>query len=121
MSMDKEKSWDMLLQQLDEMEEKARISGGLEKQEKERRKGKMTARDRVEALLDAGTFVEINMFVETQTFDFDMQKKKILLDDHVVDLLLDSAAMGAYSSFHRTLRSLEGPVAALTARRSIIF
>ncbi len=78
--MNQEKTWDSLVKKLDEMEEKARISGGEEKQEKERQKGKMTARERVAALLDPGSFVDINMFAETQVFDFDMQKKKILGD-----------------------------------------
>ena len=78
--MSQNNSWDTLVKKLDEMEEKARISGGPEKQEKERGKGKMTARERVMALVDPGTFVEINMLAETQTFDFDMQDKKILGD-----------------------------------------
>jgi acetyl-CoA carboxylase carboxyltransferase component len=78
--MSQNKTWDTLVKKLDEMEEKARISGGPEKQETERRKGKMTARERVIALVDPGTFVEINMLAETQTFDFDMQDKKILGD-----------------------------------------
>jgi acetyl-CoA carboxylase carboxyltransferase component len=76
----RKRDWESLLTELDEMEEKARISGGLEKQQKERQKGKMTARERVFALLDPNTFVEINMLAETQTFDFDMQKKKIVGD-----------------------------------------
>ena len=76
----RETNWEALISKLDEMEEKARISGGLEKQEKERQRGKMTARERVLAVLDAGTFVEINMLAETQTFDFEMQKKKIVGD-----------------------------------------
>lgn len=74
------RDWGSLLKQLDEMEEKALISGGLDKQQKERQKGKMTARERVLALLDPGTFVEINMLAETQTFDFEMQKKKVVGD-----------------------------------------
>ena len=76
----RERNWEALIEKLDEMEQKARISGGLAKQEKERQKGKMTARERVLQVLDLGTFVEINMFAETQTFDFEMQKKKIVGD-----------------------------------------
>ncbi|OPY89701.1 MAG: Methylmalonyl-CoA carboxyltransferase 12S subunit [Syntrophaceae bacterium PtaU1.Bin231] len=76
----RERSWESLLQELDAMEEKARVGGGLEKQEKERQKGKMTARERIFSLVDPGTFVEINMLAETQTFDFDMQRKKIVGD-----------------------------------------
>ncbi len=78
--MSQDRTWDSLLKKLDEMEQTARISGGLEKQEKESQKGKMTARERVMALVDPGSFVEINMLAETQTFDFEMQKKKILGD-----------------------------------------
>lgn len=78
--MGTEKTWASYLETLGEMNEKAFISGGLEKQQVQRNKGKMTARERVASLLDSGTFVEINMFAETQTFDFDMQKKKILGD-----------------------------------------
>jgi acetyl-CoA carboxylase carboxyltransferase component len=78
--MTQDEKWDSLLKKLDEMEETARISGGVNKQEKERKKGKMTARERVMALVDPASFVEINMLVETQTFDFEMQKKKILGD-----------------------------------------
>jgi acetyl-CoA carboxylase carboxyltransferase component len=76
----RERDWESLLAELDKMEEMARHSGGLEKQERERQKGKMTARERVLALLDPDSFVEINMLAETQTLDFDMQKKKIVGD-----------------------------------------
>jgi len=34
----------------------------------------------VEALVDPGSFVEINMLAETQTFEFGMQDRKILGD-----------------------------------------
>jgi acetyl-CoA carboxylase carboxyltransferase component len=54
--------------------------GGLERLESHRRTGKLTARERVEYLLDSGSFREIHMFAETQCFEFDMQKKKILGD-----------------------------------------
>jgi acetyl-CoA carboxylase carboxyltransferase component len=76
----KERVWDSLIKTLETMEEKAYIGGGLEKREKEHQKGKMLARERISTLLDPGSFVEVNMFAETQTFDFDMQKKKIVGD-----------------------------------------
>lgn len=75
-----DKNWETLISKLEEMEEKARISGGLAKQEKERQKGKMSARERVLTVLDSGSFVEINMLAETQTYDFRMQEKKIVGD-----------------------------------------
>ncbi|MBW2307430.1 MAG: acyl-CoA carboxylase subunit beta [Deltaproteobacteria bacterium] len=65
---------------LHEKEELARQGGGIEKIERHRRAGKLTARERLDYLLDAGSFREINMFAETQCFEFDMQKKKILGD-----------------------------------------
>jgi methylmalonyl-CoA decarboxylase subunit alpha len=52
---------------LAEMEERRKIvvaAGGPERQKKQREQGKMTARERVEALLDAGSFVETSVFVE---------------------------------------------------------
>ncbi|UCE42365.1 MAG: methylmalonyl-CoA carboxyltransferase, partial [Candidatus Aminicenantes bacterium] len=74
------KTWDELLAQLEEKEKLAKIAGGLEKQKIQKEKGKLLCRERVEALVDSGSFVEVNMLAETQTFEFDMQKKKIMGD-----------------------------------------
>ncbi len=74
------KTWDELLAELEEKEKLARIAGGSEKQKAQKEKGKLLCRERVEALADPGSFVEVNMLVETQTFEFDMQKKKIMGD-----------------------------------------
>ena len=41
----------------------ARESGGAERVERHRSQGKMTARERLEAFFDAGTFVELDAFV----------------------------------------------------------
>ena len=74
------KTWDELLAELEEKEKLARIAGGSEKQKAQKEKGKLLCRERVETLADPGSFVEVNMLVETQTFEFDMQKKKIMGD-----------------------------------------
>jgi acetyl-CoA carboxylase carboxyltransferase component len=74
------KTWDELLAELEEKEKLARIAGGSEKQKAQKEKGKLLCRERVEALVDSGSFVEVNMLAETQTFEFDMQKKKIMGD-----------------------------------------
>ncbi len=74
------KSWEELLQELEEKEKKAQFAGGKGKQQEQRAKGKLLCRERVEVLLDPGSFREINMLAETQTFEFDMQNKKILGD-----------------------------------------
>lgn len=74
------KSWDELLAELEAKEEKAKLGGGLERQEVQKAKGKLLCRERIDALVDPGSFKEINMLAETQTFEFEMQKRKILGD-----------------------------------------
>lgn len=71
------KAWKELLSELEEKEAKAKVAGGKQKQQEQKAKGKLLCRERVEALVDAGSFLEINMLAETQTFEFDMQNKKI--------------------------------------------
>jgi acetyl-CoA carboxylase carboxyltransferase component len=68
------------LSMLAEIEEKARLGGGAEKQEQQRKMGKMTCRERIEYFLDPGSFVELNMLAEHQCFDFGMEKKRFLGD-----------------------------------------
>ncbi|MEI3604851.1 acyl-CoA carboxylase subunit beta [Pseudogracilibacillus sp. SE30717A] len=50
------------------------LGGGDERIEKQYERGKQTARDRIHYLLDEGTFVELNPFMETRTTDFGMDK-----------------------------------------------
>ena len=74
------KTWDELLAELEEKEKRARLAGGKEKQQAQKEKGKLLCRERMEALVDTGSFVELNMLAETQVFEFEMQKKKIMGD-----------------------------------------
>src|SRR5260370_24931542 len=70
-------------QRLDELKKKgeqAKLGGGPEKIESQHSRGKMTARERIDALVDPGTFVEIDRFVVHQTTGFGMADKKILGD-----------------------------------------
>src|SRR6267143_83834 len=70
-------------QRLDELKKKgeqAKLGGGPEKIESQHSRGKMAARERIDALVDPGTFVEIDRFVVHQTTDFGMADKKILGD-----------------------------------------
>ena len=55
----------------------AKLGGGKDRIEAQRAKGKLSARERVELLLDAGSFVETDAFVEHRTTDFGMDKKRI--------------------------------------------
>jgi len=68
------------INKLKAMEEQALVGGGKEKAEKQHKRGKLTVRERISALVDRGTFVELNMFVEHQCIDFGMDKRKILGD-----------------------------------------
>ena len=61
---------------LDEREAVARAAGGEERLAAHRRSGKLTARERIECLLDTGSFVELGMFAEHQCRDFGMAGKK---------------------------------------------
>ncbi|MFN9300954.1 MAG: acyl-CoA carboxylase subunit beta [Acidobacteriota bacterium] len=51
----------------------ARLGGGPERLEKQRREGRMTARERIDFLLDEGSFVELDPFVRHRCRDFGMQ------------------------------------------------
>jgi len=71
------------MQRYDRLKEKrdlAKLGGGPEKIEAQHSRGKMTARERIDALVDPGSFVEIDRFVVHQTVDFGMAEKKILGD-----------------------------------------
>ncbi|MFC2948236.1 acyl-CoA carboxylase subunit beta [Virgibacillus sediminis] len=48
------------------------LGGGDERIKKQHEKGKMTARERIDYLLDEGSFVELNSFIEHRTSDFGM-------------------------------------------------
>ncbi|MET3574824.1 acyl-CoA carboxylase subunit beta [Bhargavaea ullalensis] len=52
------------------------LGGGDERIDKQHEKGKLTARERIDLLLDEGTFVELNPFVTHRTQDFGMDKQK---------------------------------------------
>ncbi len=53
------------------------LGGGQSRIDKQHGKGKLTARERIDILFDPGTFHEIGLFVEHQSRDFGMEKKKI--------------------------------------------
>ena len=69
-----------LSEQLDDLRKKSLEGGGKDKIENQHSMGKMTARERIEALVDPGSFVEMDPFVQHQTTDFGMAEKKTLGD-----------------------------------------
>src|SRR6059058_6297503 len=66
-----------ILEQLEKKREAARQGGGEKRIESQHRKGKLTARERIELLLDEGTFEEWDMFVEHRCTDFGMADNKV--------------------------------------------
>lgn len=62
------------------MREQALLGGGADRIEKQHGKGKLTARERIDLLLDEGTFVEQDMFVTHRSTAFGMEEQKILGD-----------------------------------------
>lgn len=65
---------------LKEKNERALLGGGLTRIEKQHQAGKLTARERVDLLLDPGTFVEMDRFVQHSCSDFGMGENKMLGD-----------------------------------------
>jgi propionyl-CoA carboxylase beta chain len=66
-----------ILDRLELRRAKARVGGGEARIEAQHKRGKLTARERVELLLDKGSFEEFDMFVEHRSNDFGMEKTKI--------------------------------------------
>jgi len=68
------------IQQLRELKHQAKQGGGEARLKAQRDKGKLTARDRIEILLDEGSFREVDAFAVHRTTDFEMGDKKFLGD-----------------------------------------
>ena len=66
-----------MLKELERRRLAARQGGGQRRIEAQHAKGKLTARERVDALLDPGSFEEYDMFVEHRSIDFGMENQKI--------------------------------------------
>ncbi|MCX8056360.1 MAG: acyl-CoA carboxylase subunit beta [Ignavibacteria bacterium] len=72
-----------MLDKIEQLKQKNKIAeegGGKKKIEEQHKKGKLTARERLEILLDEGSFVEVDKFVVHQCIDFGMEKQKIYGD-----------------------------------------
>ena len=65
------------LDRLQQLNQAAELGGGKARIERQHAQGKLTARERIDLLLDPGTFVELDKFVTHRCADFDMQEQKI--------------------------------------------
>src|SRR5690349_22657522 len=68
------------MQRLDELNEKALVGGGEARIKKQHESGKLTARERIDLLLDPGSFGELDRLVTHRCTEFGMQDQKILGD-----------------------------------------
>jgi len=68
------------IKHLIELRNQARLGGGEKRIEAQHGKGKFTARERIEMLLDDGSFEEFDMFVTHRCTNFGMENKKIMGD-----------------------------------------
>src|SRR5438874_5867534 len=66
--------------ELRQLQAEAKLGGGPRRIEAQHKKGKLTARERIDLLLDAGSFNEMDMFVTHRASDFGLDEQKILGD-----------------------------------------
>jgi len=66
-----------IISELEHKRDRARDGGGVARVEAQHAKGKLTARERLEVLLDPDSFEEYDMFVEHRCTNFDMEKNKV--------------------------------------------
>jgi propionyl-CoA carboxylase beta chain len=66
-----------ILDTLEERRAGAKLGGGEKRIEAQHARGKLTARERIELLLDKGSFEEFDMFVEHRSTEFGMEKTKV--------------------------------------------
>ncbi|MFC2139381.1 acyl-CoA carboxylase subunit beta [Bacteroidota bacterium] len=65
---------------LKQLREEAQLGGGEKKIKSQHDKGKLTARERIQLLVDEGSFQEVDMFVKHRSTDFGLEKQKYFGD-----------------------------------------
>jgi propionyl-CoA carboxylase beta chain len=71
------------IEELRQLKQEARSGGGKERIKRQHEKGRLTARERLDLLLDKGSFREVDAFVVHRTTDFDLDQRKYLGDSVV--------------------------------------
>jgi acetyl-CoA carboxylase carboxyltransferase component len=74
---------DPKIERLRSLREEAKLGGGLERIEAQHKRGRLTARERLDLLLDRGSFREVDAFVAHRTTDFGLDEKQFLSDSVV--------------------------------------
>ncbi|HXW17659.1 MAG TPA: acyl-CoA carboxylase subunit beta [Candidatus Acidoferrales bacterium] len=71
------------LEELRRLNAQAEVGGGPERRERQHKEGKLSARERIELLLDEGTFEELDKFVRHRCDDFGMEQQKPMGDGFI--------------------------------------
>ena len=71
------------IQSLREHKTRSRLGGGQERIDAQHKKGRLTARERIDLLLDKGSFRELDAFVQHRTYDFNLDAQKFMSDSVV--------------------------------------
>ncbi len=71
------------IQILHEHKARSRLGGGQERIDAQHKKGRLTARERIDLLLDKGSFRELDVFVQHRTHDFNLDAQKFMSDSVV--------------------------------------
>ncbi len=77
-------TWEEKLKELDERRAKVLAQGGPEAVERQHKRGKMTARERIDRFFDPGTFVELMPFIKHRETEFGMDKREIPADGVII-------------------------------------
>src|SRR4026208_822020 len=119
---------------LDRLEKRggeARLGGGETRIEAQHKRGKLTARERIELILDKGSFEEFDMFVQHRSNEFGMEKTKIPGDGVVTGwgtvngravyvFAKDFTVFGGSLSEAHARKIIQNPALALRTRAPII-
>ncbi len=71
---------DPKIDRLRDLRQQAQLGGGQDRIDAQRRRGKLTARERIQLLMDPGSFRELDMFVTHRSTGFGLEDKKYLSD-----------------------------------------
>src|SRR4030065_954303 len=74
---------DPRLKRLRETKVQSRLGGGADRIEAQHKRGKLTARERIDLLLDKGSFRELDPFVTHRWHDFGLEEQRFLADSVV--------------------------------------
>lgn len=71
------------IQKLNDLKAQSRLGGGQARIDAQHKKGRLTARERLDLLLDKGSFREVDAFIVHRTHDFNLDEQKFMSDSVV--------------------------------------